>query len=162
MSEPVAYLLTWTCYGTWLHGDERGSVDDDHNLPGTLFVEPDPSWERRARTQLRAPPVSLSNRARRIVLDAVAAHCAYRDWTLHAVSARTNHVHVVVTAPGAEPERVLSQFKTWCTRRLREAGLFGSGDRVWTTHGSTRYLWNEHSALAAVDYVLERQEHGTR
>ncbi len=24
MSEPLAYLLTWTCYGTWLHGDRRG------------------------------------------------------------------------------------------------------------------------------------------
>jgi len=24
---PLAYLITFRSYGTWLHGDERGSVD---------------------------------------------------------------------------------------------------------------------------------------
>ena len=26
MPEPLAYYLTWTTYGTWLPGDERGWV----------------------------------------------------------------------------------------------------------------------------------------
>ncbi len=26
-SAPVGFLLTFRCYGTWLHGDERGSLD---------------------------------------------------------------------------------------------------------------------------------------
>jgi hypothetical protein len=26
MNEPLAYYLTWTTYGTWLPGDERGWV----------------------------------------------------------------------------------------------------------------------------------------
>ena len=29
MAAPLAYFLTWTCYGTWLHGDEPGQ-DGDH------------------------------------------------------------------------------------------------------------------------------------
>ena len=24
---PLAYLISFRCYGTWLHGDERGSID---------------------------------------------------------------------------------------------------------------------------------------
>jgi hypothetical protein len=28
---PLAYLITFRCYGTWLHGDSRGSVDRFHN-----------------------------------------------------------------------------------------------------------------------------------
>jgi len=28
-----AYLITFTTYGTWVHGDERGSVDREHNIP---------------------------------------------------------------------------------------------------------------------------------
>jgi hypothetical protein len=24
---PLAYLTTFRCYGTWLHGDDRGSVE---------------------------------------------------------------------------------------------------------------------------------------
>ena len=30
-SVPLAYLITFTTYGTWRHGDERGSVDRAHN-----------------------------------------------------------------------------------------------------------------------------------
>ena len=29
MSAPLAYFLTWTCYGAWLHGDEPDK-DGDH------------------------------------------------------------------------------------------------------------------------------------
>jgi hypothetical protein len=27
MDEPLAYFLTWTTYGSWLPGDERGWVE---------------------------------------------------------------------------------------------------------------------------------------
>ncbi len=40
MSTPLAYFITFTCCGTWLHGDERGSVDREHNTPGTPVLEP--------------------------------------------------------------------------------------------------------------------------
>ena len=30
-------------------------------------------------------------------------------------------------------------------------------ERFWTDHGSTRYLWNEMSLKAAVEYVLKGQ-----
>ncbi len=32
---PLAYFITFRCYGTWLHGDRRGSVDRFHNIYGT-------------------------------------------------------------------------------------------------------------------------------
>ncbi|HEX9659180.1 MAG TPA: hypothetical protein VGA18_02730, partial [Rhodothermales bacterium] len=38
---PLAYLITFTTYGTWLHGDERGSVDPGHSIPGTPPLERD-------------------------------------------------------------------------------------------------------------------------
>ena len=31
---PLGFLITFRCYGTWLHGDERGSIDRGHNSPG--------------------------------------------------------------------------------------------------------------------------------
>lgn len=36
---PLAYLITFRTYGTWLHGDERGSVDKNHNKFGTRTAE---------------------------------------------------------------------------------------------------------------------------
>jgi hypothetical protein len=40
MDRPIAYFITFTTYGTWLHGDERGSVDKGHNRVGTEFIAP--------------------------------------------------------------------------------------------------------------------------
>ena len=53
MPAPLAYFLTWTCYGIWLHGDERGSVDDEHAILGMPFVAASPprvQAERRGST----------------------------------------------------------------------------------------------------------------
>ncbi len=36
---PLGFLITFRCYGTWLHGNQRGSVDREHNKIGTLFVK---------------------------------------------------------------------------------------------------------------------------
>ena len=33
--DPLAYFLTFTTYGTWLHGREEGSVDRDNHVFGT-------------------------------------------------------------------------------------------------------------------------------
>jgi REP element-mobilizing transposase RayT len=54
------------------------------------------------------------------VEDTIHDHCRIRGWHLHAVNCRTNHAHVVVTAPDRDPEEVMDQFKAWCTRRLKE------------------------------------------
>ena len=34
----LAYFLTWTTYGTWLHGSAKGSVEKQHNVFGTPLV----------------------------------------------------------------------------------------------------------------------------
>jgi hypothetical protein len=39
---PLAYLITFNTYGSWLHGDRRGSVDRFHNRYGTPRVGANP------------------------------------------------------------------------------------------------------------------------
>ncbi len=34
---PLAYLITFRCYGTWLHEDERGATDR-HPLPRVVLT----------------------------------------------------------------------------------------------------------------------------
>jgi len=80
-----------------------------------------------------------------------------REWTLHAVNARTTHVHVIASASSHAIEIVLEQFKAWSTRRLREAGMIEQGRRVWASHGSTVYIFREEALLEKVRYVLEGQ-----
>ena len=150
------YLITFTTYGSWLHGDEKGSADRDHNLPGTPYLPPNEPLERHEDDQLSGPPQSLDERQRPVVRDTLLEVCDHRGWTLLAANVRTSHVHAVVAA-AAVPEKVMNDFKSYATRRLTEAGLHTRSDKLWTRHGSTRYLNDELSLMAAKRYVMEEQ-----
>ena len=152
------YFLTWHTYGTWLHGDSRGSVDAEHNELNAPLAPDDPDRRSRMQALLKHPPVVLSDRARELVEATIRRHCEVRDWRLWAVSVRSNHVHVVVGCPPeVSPERAMEQFKAWGTRRLREAGLLEPERTVWVEHGSTRWIKTEESLAQVVDYVENRQ-----
>lgn len=153
---PLAFLITWTCYGTWLPGDERGSTDDLHNLYGTPPAPADVQKLGEAEDSMTHAPMLLCEDSRVLVAATVREHCEFKRWTLHALNVRTNHVHVVVRYEG-DPNVPLGQFKSWTTRRLREAGLCAPDQPVWTRRGSTRYLWKPEHVLGAIDYVMNRQ-----
>lgn len=150
----MAYLLTWTCYGTWLHGDERGSVDRDHRRFGWPVVSPDDARREKNEARLKWPVVVLGDAARDVVQRVIMDHAHVRGWRVWAVNVRTNHVHTVISSKDATPEEMMSQLKAWATRRLCESGFAERGAKMWTEHGSTRYLWNDEAVAAAVRYVV--------
>jgi hypothetical protein len=53
---PLAYLITFRGYGTWLHGDVRGAVDRFHNRFGTPRLPYNKHWEKYNRRNLRESP----------------------------------------------------------------------------------------------------------
>jgi len=162
MDEPLAYFLAWTTYGTWLPGDNRGWVAK----PGQ-FREPDGELRTDARRYMTEPALTLDAERRRIVENTIADHCRIRGWHLHAVSARTQHVHVVVSAPGRQPEQVMDQLKAWCSRRHKEheqsrpSAAKHVRQNWWTQRGSKRWLFDSDSVEAAVLYVREGQGNPT-
>jgi len=153
---PLAYLLTFTCYGTWLHGNEHGSVDRHHSSFGAPLVEPDAAREHSERERLAQQPYYLDAARRDIVLEALKHVCVRRGWALLAAHVRSNHVHVVVETD-EPPEGVLNALKAHASRALNEAGLDDRNRKRWTRHGSTAYLWDDESVDAAVDYTLHDQ-----
>ncbi len=155
--EPPAYLLTWTCYGTWLHGDERWSINKGHKDFHGPSIAPHEGMERAARARMKGDIVLLTPGMRRIAGDAIREHARHKGWTDHAVHVRNNHGHAVIAAPGRKPDPVLVQVKAWATRALRDEGLVAAGARVWTEGGSTRWLWDEKGLREAIEYVMERQ-----
>jgi len=56
---PLAYFLSFRSYGTWLHGDKRGSVDRFHNKYGTPRLPENAKWFNYNLTSLRAAPMIL-------------------------------------------------------------------------------------------------------
>ena len=153
---PLAYLITFTCYGTRLHGDEVGSVDRNHNVPGTPYLRPNTARVLAEEKRMRQEPYELNAQRGAAVMGALREVCLRRSWKLHAAHVRSNHVHLVVTAQVA-PERVMRDVKVHASRALDRMGLDGVARRRWTHHGSTRYLWKLEDVGSAVHYVVREQ-----
>lgn len=154
---PLAYLITFTCYGFRLHGDEKGSVDRNHNYPDTPMIDSCSTFEQFNKDEMKQPPYLLDPERRRIVMKAIKEVCDYRGWILDAAHVLSGHVHVVVRAP-AKPEKIMRDFKAYASRHLNEAGFDYKGRKRWSRHGSTRYKWEVDDVCAAVEYVVRGQD----
>jgi REP element-mobilizing transposase RayT len=156
-SEPLAFLITFRTYGTWLHGDSRGSIDRRHyHRYGTPAMPANEKVFHEEKRALKHSPVKLNRLQRSATEVAMREVCARRGYFQHAINVRTNHVHSVVTA-SCKPEHVLEAFKAYATRKLRQAGLIARHIKPWARHGSTVYLWSEEEVNRAVVYVIEGQ-----
>ena len=69
MPDPLAFFLTWTTYGSWLPGDERGWI-----LKGRGIQTPDPVRRNHAESLLTEPPCSLDDEQRGLVEATIARH----------------------------------------------------------------------------------------
>jgi REP element-mobilizing transposase RayT len=152
----MTYLITYACYGCHLHGDESGSVDRQHNTPGSRLIEANPKRVLVEKHRMDQPPYGMDRSRREAVLAAMRERCSDRNWTLLAAHVRTNHVHVVVAAE-VRPERIMNDLKAYASRCLNRLGLDEPARKRWARHGSTRWLPKQQSVSAAIRYVVEEQ-----
>ncbi|MCX7116007.1 MAG: transposase [Gammaproteobacteria bacterium] len=153
---PLAYFITFTCYGTWLHGEKPTSVDRLHNTPGTDFLSFNAKRSQLIKKRISEASYLLDESRRSVVLQSIIEVCRYRQWVLLAAHVRSNHVHLVIHAI-SQPEHMMNTIKSYASRYLNEAKL--DEDRVnrWTRHGSTQYLWKEAEVEATIQYVIHEQ-----
>ena len=152
----MRYFITFACYGARLHGDESGSVDRRHNLPGSPSLEAHLKRVAAETERMEQTPYLLDRERRAIVLTTLHEVCLHRGWTLWAAHVRTNHVHVVVEAEIA-PERIMNAFKSYASRSLNSLGIDKPDRKRWSRHGSTRWLWTDESVQEAIRYVVDEQ-----
>jgi REP element-mobilizing transposase RayT len=135
-----------------LHGDERGTVDNDHNAYGAPFVPPNFRYENLRRSELAEEPLILGAALRGVIDASLQQHAEFRKWHLHAWNVRTNHVHVVVAAKD-DPGKMMGQFKAYGTRALADAKLLDARTHVWTPRGSKKWLFTDQHARDCCNYV---------
>lgn len=152
----MVYLVTFTTYGTHLPGDARGSFD--HVRRGEhRFLAPNAVYEKYHRSHMRQAPYVLADAsARELVRDAIVDVCEFRRWILHAVHVRTNHVHVITDTDGS-PQRALNDWKSYATRRLRNAKAVAQDRLIWTHGASIERLDSDDAVRNAIRYVLAGQ-----
>lgn len=157
-SVALAFFITFRCYGTWFHGDDRGSVDRKlANRYGGVKIQPNTRLVHAELSQTKQPPFILGVEERKTVEQAIRELSADRGYSLLAMSVRTNHVHLVAGNSG-KVERLMDSFKAYATKALRLSGLIGQDYKPWSRHGSTRYLWTEKHIKSAVNYVINGQD----
>lgn len=151
--EPIAFFITWTVYGTFLQGHERGwrKRRTGQQLPAPRLTQ----WHR---DRLNHAVLLLNNNQRQAVENEVARLAGFRNWHLWTTNARTNHVHTVVTATGYAGSTVRDQLKANCTRVLREQWAQFNDRPVWTTGGDWQCVNTEEELEAVIQYVNEAQD----
>jgi len=147
---PLAYLITFRCYGTWLHGDDWGAIDRFHNQYKSPYLPSNEGWRKHNLQILECEPVTLSDVQRESVERAIRETCSLRNWLWRAINVRTNHVHAVVSLGITPPERALDAFKAKATRQLRQEGCW----RHLHSPGRTRAVNDSCGMIAALSVRL--------
>lgn len=160
------WLVTWTCYGTWLPGDPRGYVSDTfrpdgsrvpkQNVPGTPYTAGDEYTYRLARRRQKGSTVSLNSEQAVVVVEGLVGAASKRGWWILRAAIMWNHVHVVIVDCPPDGPSVRRALKGPTQARLSQHA--GGPRRWWTRGGSDRYLPGERAIQSAVDYVA--RQHG--
>ncbi len=154
--KPLAYFITFRTYGTWLHGDERQSVDRARNKYDTPKINPNKNLKKQMEMQQKFPSVLLTEQHGDIILNSFVHASNQHDWKLNSLHIRTNHIHTTILAD-EKPETVMTKLKTVATHFLRKQNHFPQHQPIWSRGGSTKYLWTPESLYFASEYTLERQ-----
>ena len=149
------YHLTWTCYGQWLHGDERGYVDRKHRTPGEPYPEGNLQYYNAASNRMTEAACWLTDDERRIASRALREACDFRGWVLWAVNVQPDHVHVLVEARETSGKRARQVLKDRATRGLEAEGR--RRQHWWTEGGKVDVIRRERQLQEVLDYINERQ-----
>lgn len=153
--------ITFTTYGTRLHGDERGTVDRHHNQPSTFTLAPDPSRQATARARMSAEPVVLTPEQRRFLESTLPELCADLGLTHLVSAAAPDHIHLLVQiSENTHGKRARALIKRRLTQALDQSWSCpkrADGSSWWSEGGSARAVRDEHYRINAIRYIEDQR-----
>jgi len=161
------WLLTWTTYGSWLPGDERGFVsrisegDADHPIHNTVDTPYDADMgdmRASAEERMAGKPVRLSREQADIALDSLVATASRHGMNLICACIMSNHIHLLCQAAERDGSELLQLFKGSASRELGKRFALDDAPRWWTKSGSKRFVRARQSPELAVDYIVSQKE----
>ena len=156
-AQPFAYFLTFRTYATYLHGDERTTVNPRRNQYSTLKLKCNPKLHQAMELKCSETPLILSLPQCYTVLNSLRKTADYFCWEVFAAHVRTNHVHIILHA-NISKEKTMMKLKAYATQALKkEHNALADRKNFWTKHGSTRNIWSAEKAFPALYYVVEQQ-----
>jgi REP element-mobilizing transposase RayT len=158
---PFALFLTWTCYGTWLPGDERGFVSNSllsgggfepkANTPGTPYRRDDGFTRQVAASLQKWDSVYLTQQQAMWAAESFVRTAESKFWRILRGAVMSNHSHLVVTDCPDDGEAVRRVFKGTSQAYLSEK--MGQSQKWWTSGGSDRYRHTHAAIESTIRYV---------
>jgi REP element-mobilizing transposase RayT len=149
MARMIGYMITWTTYGSWLQGDERGYVKGSRILKGNMALE------TSNIANLKTAAVELDPQQRQIVRDAILKKAEALGQEIYALAVCTNHIHIVSERVSESIEMVVSGYKNAARLSLQANGFVG---RVWTRGFDKRFCFTQQEMENRIKYVLAHDE----
>jgi REP element-mobilizing transposase RayT len=143
MQELIAYMVTWTTYGTWLQGDERGYVKD-----GKTF-EPNPNLKQSNLSSLKQI-IKLTKQQKITAQTAILEEAKRINHKIYAIAVYTNHIHIVAENNQIPISQVTARYKNVATTALKRTGLCA---KIWTKGFDKRYCYTKKELLNRIEYV---------
>jgi REP element-mobilizing transposase RayT len=144
MAKTLGYFVTWTTYGTWLQGDERGYVQKGKILGAN------PKLKKANIKSMSRAEVRLNKKQKEIVKTAILNEAEKAREEIVALAVCSNHVHMVLRYTGKPIEKSLGSLKNAARVALQKNGFIG---RVWARGFDKRYCFDEKSLKNRIDYV---------
>lgn len=141
----IAYMLTWTTYGTWLQSDDR-----DYRKDGKTR-RPNPALYNTNCNALKQKVVYLSNKQRDTAKRAIFEKADRMGQRVYALTVQHDHVHLVLEKNDVTVESAIHRYKRVATYVLRKAGMAG---KIWTKGYDSGYCFTQVQLDRRVEYVL--------
>lgn len=148
MAKTLGYMITWTTYGTWLQGDERGYVKNGRIYPANKSL-------MQTNKQLQSQEaVKLSKVQRQVVREAIIKEAGLQGQCIYALTVQPNYVHIVAEYIPQPISRIVAYYKKAGRFALKAVGHNG---KLWTRGYDKRFCFDQVAMEKKIKYV---QGHG--
>ncbi len=138
----LATMFTFTTYGTWLRGDQRGWVDEGRTLP------PDPLLEESDRQRMKHDVCLFPRDKWQDIGYAIGRSLIDRlELRLLALTVQSWHVHFVVGITDRDVGDIAKCAKDAARYHLRP------GRPIWTDGYDKRFSYDEPGVMSRILYV---------
>ncbi len=137
-------MITWTTYGTWLQGGEKGFVKDGEVRGENIAIKKD--CEKKLEGEL----VRLGRSEKSAVRDAMLEAAKRFRQKILAITVCSNHLHIVAEYVDVPVSVLVGYYKNAGRAALKKGRFEG---KVWTKGYDKRFCFSEKDLKARVDYV---------
>jgi REP element-mobilizing transposase RayT len=140
----IAYMLTWTTYGTWLQGDRRRWVKDGEVHQANAHLE------NINRQNMKAKSVTLSKEQRTCAVNTIINESAKLKQEIFTLAVSKSHIHLLLQNINLPIGKIVSHYKHAIRLKLQKQGFKGN---LWTRGFDKRYCMDNNEISARIKYI---------